>query len=138
MPRLRVLLLLACLAAVSACSGSRPPEPLIELRGVVESAAFESGDEAAPDVAAEAERSLAMAEQAFARGDEARARRMATLGGIQARIAMALLRQQAAGARSERARGELRGANEDVARYRSRREDADNEIRRLESIGREP
>ena len=123
---------------LSACSAGPPPPVLEELRRVVESPAFEAGSEAAPDLGAEAERSLAVAEQAHARGDEARARHMATLGGIQARIASAISRQQIALEREERARRELMLVQEDIARYRSAREDAEAEAHRLEELGSEP
>lgn len=62
------------------------------------------------------------------------ARWMATLGSIQARVAVAVARQQAAEARSAEAATALREIDEDLARYESIRQDALLQIERLESV----
>lgn len=136
------LLLTVALTSFEAagCGGSPPPEALVELRRALSEPTLARGREAAPDLVAEAERSLALAERALARGDEATARRTALLGSLQARTAWALARQHSARAREEMARHELEEAREAIARYRSQRSDALREIQRLEALnpGRAP
>ena len=59
---------------------------------------------------------------------------MAALGTIQARIAVALARQQAAESRIARSSQSLTEVEEDINRYRSQREDALRELERLEEL----
>ena len=119
---------------VSACSTPEVPDALVELRRMSGSQALAVSREAAPDLVAEAGRSLQRAEAAMERRDAAQARWMATLGGIQARIAVAVARQQAAEARSSEATRALREVEEDIARYESQRDDALRELERLERL----
>ena len=133
-PAITLVSLLLISGACSGCAHPEPPEALVELRRVVSGPAFTQGRTAAPDLGAEAERSLSTAEAALEDRDTARARWMATLGGIQARTTVALARQQAAEARraaAARATGEV---EEDLARFRSQRADALRDIERLEAM----
>lgn len=131
--RARALSVVA-LAALWGCAPIVPPEPLVELRSIAAAPNMDRGREAAPDLIAEAERSLAAAERALAAGDAAAARRLATLGTIQARTAFAIARAQEAQRREDRARQEIVAREEDIARYRAQRRDAEREIRRLEAL----
>lgn len=109
----------------------------MELRRTIGGEPLEAGRQAAPDLVAEAERSLAVAERALAAGDQATASRMATLGCIQARTAFAMARQRAAQERLRAAERATAVAAEDLTRYLSDAEDATREIERLEALGRQ-
>jgi len=131
---LQVALLVLIMSAAAGCSHPPPPESLVELRRIAGSPAMDEGREAAPDLVAEAQRSLQRAEASLAARDQARARWMAALGTIQARIAVALARQQAAESRIARSSQSLTEVEEDINRYRSQREDALRELERLEEL----
>lgn len=132
-PLFGTALLLSALAT-SACSHQEPPEALVELRQMTSSKALMVSREAAPDLVAESQRSLQRAEEALERRDRAQARWMATLGSIQALVAVSVARQQAAEARSAEATGAIREIEEDIERYESLREDALRRIQRLEAL----
>jgi hypothetical protein len=125
---------LAAVLWLGACARPEAPPPLVELRQVVGAPAAEQGRAAAPDLVMESRRSLRLAEDALRRRDVARARWLATLGVLQARIAVAVARQQTAASRREAASIELQRVEEDLARFRAQQVDAQNEIRRLESL----
>lgn len=128
--------LVLCMFSVAclSCSHPEPPEALVELRRMSSSPSLTSSREAAPDLVAEAERSLRRSEEAFERRDTAQARWMATLGSIQARIAVSVARQQEAEARSATAATAMREVEEDLSRYESLRQDAIRQIQRLEAV----
>jgi hypothetical protein len=116
------------------CARAAAPEQLLELRRVVESPACVSAEGTVPDLVVESRRSLVLAERAFERRDVMRSRWVASLGVVQARIATAMARQQEAEFRRSEAESKLRETEEDIARYRSQRNDVEAEIRRLEGL----
>lgn len=126
--------ILAALAALSSCAHPEAPAPLVELRQIVEAPSMAQGQAAAPDLVAESRRSLRLAEESLERNDAAQARWLATLGILQARIAVAVARQHAAASRREAASIALRHAEEDLARFRAQQTDAEHEIQRLEAL----
>lgn len=132
-------LLLAALAVSIATSGGGcaaldPPEPLIELREVIDGQRSMAAREAAPELVAEARRTLENAERAYQGRAVGRARWLATLGITQMRVATAISRQRAAQERLEAARRTSTDIEQDLARYRSMRSDALHEIERLEAM----
>ena len=127
--------LLAGLASVPGCAPVRPPEALDELRRAIAGEPFAVARAEAPDLAAETERTLGLAEQAVSRRDRAEAERLASLAGIQSKTAFALARQAMAARRLAAARRTLAEAHEDLARYASESDDAEREISRLDELG---
>jgi hypothetical protein len=130
---LRAVAVLIAVVSSSSCAHPEAPAPLVELRQVVDSPSVAQAQRAAPDLVAESQRSMRLAEEALQRHDVAQARWLATLGVTQARIAVAVSRQQAASSRREAASIALQRVEEDLARFRAQQTDAQNEIRRLEA-----
>jgi len=95
----------AALAALAGCGPAQPPDSLRQLEALAGAKDAEAAAETAATAWAEAQRYLALANEALDAGDAAAADRFSELGLIQGKLAMTSLREQ-------RTRGRLEAAAE--------------------------
>lgn len=126
------LLLLGVAPVLGGCAHPQPPEALQNLRGALSNSAGGVTEEVAPELVREARRSLENADAAFEEQSLGRSRWLATLGLTQLRIADAIARQRVAEEQQRRSVDDIAEVEEDLARFRSMRRDAEREIERLE------